>query len=201
MGSLPVPRFQQLIVDIKKILGPSSGITSEDVDPKILQNLMQDYTSDESEWRDYAFPDPSRTYTRNLVDEGNGKSNLLVLVWSPGRRSKIHDHSGSHCLMKVLKGSLQETLYGWPDEEKIQHGESDPPVVKKETTYRKDEVAYIRDDIGLHRITNPSSDEYAVSLHLYTPAFGTCHVFDDNTGKATTAAQNIFYSIHGDKCK
>jgi len=77
MGSLPVPRFQQLIVDIKKILGPSSGITSEDVDPKILQNLMQDYTSDESEWRDYAFPDPSRTYTRNLVDEGNGKSNLV----------------------------------------------------------------------------------------------------------------------------
>lgn len=46
--------------------------------------------------------------------------------------------------MKVLKGSLQETLYGWPDEEKTQHGVSDPPIVRKETRYKENEVAYIQ---------------------------------------------------------
>jgi len=199
MGSNETSKFVQLITDIKKVLGPSSGITSSDVDPEILQALMKEYTSNKSEWVEYAFPDPDHTYTRNLVDQGNGKSNLLILVWSPGRRSRIHDHSGSHCVMKILKGSLQETLYGWPDDEKIQHGEHDPPIVKKEATYSENEVAYIQDDIGLHRITNASPNECAVSLHLYTPAFGTCHVFDEKTGEATTAAQNIFYSIQGKK--
>ena len=39
--------------------------------------MMQSYTSKESEWEQYAFLDPSKHYTRNLVDEGNGKSNLV----------------------------------------------------------------------------------------------------------------------------
>jgi hypothetical protein len=38
---------------------------------------MSDYTSSESDWATYAFSDLSRGYTRNLVDEGNGKSNLV----------------------------------------------------------------------------------------------------------------------------
>jgi cysteine dioxygenase len=38
---------------------------------------MENYTSCESEWSKYAFSDLSRGYTRNLVDEGNGKSNLV----------------------------------------------------------------------------------------------------------------------------
>lgn len=74
MGSLQVEKFPQLVADIKTILGSSSG---KDVDPKILHSLLSNYTSHESDWKDYAFPDPSRLYTRNLVDEGNGKSNLV----------------------------------------------------------------------------------------------------------------------------
>lgn len=69
--------FQQLVQDLSNVLGPSSGIDSADVDPLDLQKLMEAYTSDEAEWQKYALGDPSRTYTRNLVDKGNGKSNLV----------------------------------------------------------------------------------------------------------------------------
>ena len=69
--------FQKLVQDINKVLGPSSGLTSEDVDPKNLEELMRNYSSNEAEWKPYAMSDPSRTFTRNLVDRGNGKSNLV----------------------------------------------------------------------------------------------------------------------------
>jgi cysteine dioxygenase len=69
--------FQKLVKDISVVLGPSSGINSADVDPQELIDLMQAYSSNEREWEQYAFGDGSRTYTRNLVDKGNGKSNLV----------------------------------------------------------------------------------------------------------------------------
>lgn len=69
--------FHGLVQDIKSILGPSSGIDSADVDDKELRSVMEDYLSNETEWERYAQADGSRPYTRNLVDKGNGKSNLV----------------------------------------------------------------------------------------------------------------------------
>lgn len=53
-------------------------------------------------------------YTRNLVDDGNGKFNLLILCWGEGHGSPIHDHADSHCFMKILEGSLSEVRFTWP---------------------------------------------------------------------------------------
>lgn len=49
-------------------------------------------------------------YTRNLVDEGNGRFNLMVLCWGEGHGSAIHDHANAHCIMKILQGELCEVL-------------------------------------------------------------------------------------------
>jgi cysteine dioxygenase len=75
----PLDAFHRLVSDLSRILGPSSGLNSEDVDVQKLQILMEEYISNEKDWAKYAFPDFSRGYTRNLVDEGNGKSNLVSL--------------------------------------------------------------------------------------------------------------------------
>lgn len=188
-------RFNQLVFDLSKILGPSSGLNSEDVDVKHLEELMRNYVSKDSEWQKYAFADLSRGYTRNLVDEGNGKSNLLVLVWTPGKGSPIHDHADAHCLMKVLKGSLKETRFTFP------HDTTAPQVIK-ETVYKENELTYMADELGLHRISNPDSNSIAVSLHLYTPpnaAKDGCHIFDEHTGRRSHVTQRNFYSVFG--CK
>src|SRR5277367_929814 len=78
-GFVGTPRdmFHQLVLDLSRILGPSSGLNSADIDVKHLEELMTNYISKESEWQKYAFSDLTRGYTRNLVDEGNGKSNLV----------------------------------------------------------------------------------------------------------------------------
>ena len=44
-------------------------------------------------------------YTRNLVSEGNGRFNLILLCWGEGHSSSIHDHAHAHCFMKMLLGA------------------------------------------------------------------------------------------------
>ncbi|CAI7584342.1 unnamed protein product [Penicillium discolor] len=192
--------FEKLVNDLSSALGPSSGLDSSDVDPMEIQLLMERYISNSDEWASYALGDASRTYTRNLIDEGNGKSNLLILVWSPGKGSTIHDHANAHCVMKVLKGKLQEDLYSWPDQEQIENGQISPPQLTKQTTYGENQVTYMSDKLGLHRISNPDQDNFAISLHLYTPPNAAIHgfgIYDERTGKARHIKQTNYYSFRG----
>ncbi|KAB5554637.1 cysteine dioxygenase [Coniochaeta sp. 2T2.1] len=187
-------RFEQLVNALKAALGPSSGLTCDDVDVGFLTQLMQEYDASDSGWQRFALGDESRGYTRNLVDEGNGKSNLLVLVWSPGKGSPIHDHGNAHCLMKILHGELTETRYNFP-----QTSDPAPMEVISEKTYTEDSVAYMADELGVHRIRNRGSD-FAVSLHLYTPpnvAKGGCNIFDPKTGRRSHVAKCGNYSAYG----
>lgn len=93
--------------------------------------------------------------------------------------------------MKILKGKLRETIYGWP----CNRGEGSTPCrtnpsslypstehhcsgrgelgpgslqVLRSTVYQPEQVTYMSDKIGLHRVENASKTEVAVSLHLYT---------------------------------
>ncbi|GLI78116.1 hypothetical protein PoHVEF18_006416 [Penicillium ochrochloron] len=168
--------FEQLVEDLSAALGPSSSLGSDDVDPMNIQLLMERYISNQEEWGPYALGDPSRGYTRNLIDEGNGKSNL------------------------ILKGKLRETLYSWPDKKKIEQGETSPPQITRETVFEENQVTYMSDKLGLHRISNPDPDSFAISLHLYTPPNAANYgfsLFDEKTGKSIHIKQTNFYSVRG----
>ena len=62
---------------MKDYLGTESGIDSEDVEVEKLRGLIGNYTPTFEEWKQYGKPDPSRNYTRILVDDINGKCNLV----------------------------------------------------------------------------------------------------------------------------
>lgn len=76
-GSSTHQSFDTLVAELSAALGPSSGLDSADVNPLDIQLLMERYISRSDEWGPYALEDTKRTYTRNLIDEGNGKSNLV----------------------------------------------------------------------------------------------------------------------------
>ena len=82
-----VNRFEVLVEKLREALGPSSGLTSEDVDVTALKKVMEEYDSNPAEWERYSFKNPGQAYTRNLVDEGNGNSNLVRSAggWQRGR--------------------------------------------------------------------------------------------------------------------
>lgn len=82
-----------------------------------------------------------------------------MLVWSPGKGSPIHDHGNAHCLMKILRGDLTETRYAFPS------GDNEEPMqVISEKIHKENAVAYMADELGVHRVSNRGSG-FAVSLH------------------------------------
>lgn len=70
-------QFDDLVQTLKDALGPSSGLDSSDVNLEALKAAMRKYKTEQGGWERYDFPDSDCAYTRNLVDEGNGKSNLV----------------------------------------------------------------------------------------------------------------------------
>ncbi|KAL8996261.1 MAG: hypothetical protein Q9169_004192 [Polycauliona sp. 2 TL-2023] len=102
--------------------------------------------------------------------------------------------------MKILKGSLTETRYAWPQST----GPGKAMDVTKQTHLDRDQVVYMADNLGLHKISNLDPKEYAVSLHLYTPpnaAVEGCMVFDPETGLARHVSSYSYYSEFGFKSK
>src|SRR5689334_6805114 len=50
------------------------------------------------------------TYRRNLMNSGPAY-HALILCWKNGQRSPIHDHFGSSCAVRVLRGVCTETIF------------------------------------------------------------------------------------------
>ena len=69
--------FHRLVKKLSLVLEPCSGQSFYDVDPQVIVEAMQQYTSNPSDWEKYAWGADNRGYTRNLVHKGNGKSNLV----------------------------------------------------------------------------------------------------------------------------
>jgi len=183
---VPPKNLDELIAELRKIF------EYDRVNVEYVKALLSAYRSNPKDWKKYAKFDPHR-YTRNLVDEGNGKFNLMLLCWNEGQGSSIHDHADAHCFVKVLAGSLTETMFAWPSTE------SEEEAVLRETqvnTYPKDGVTYICDAMGIHRMENESHTDCCVSLHLYSPPFQSCTIFDQNTGHKNTAKMT-FWSKYG----
>lgn len=167
---------------------------SDYVNVEEVHSLMASYKSNPAHWAKFAKFDRYR-YTRNLVDAGNGKFNLLIVCWNESQGSCIHDHADAHCFMKLLQGELTEVRFDWPSSS----DEPESELKQLETnTLKLNEVAYINDSIGLHRVENRSHTEKAVSLHLYCPPYTKCHMFDQRTGHKSVCTVT-FWSKYGER--
>jgi len=192
----PVPKSLNELCTILHHELRDAGIDEmSDVDVARIKRIMESYVSNERDWEEYALFDSCK-YTRNLVDDGNGKFNLIVLCWGEGQQSPVHDHSQAHCLMKVLSGNLVETRYAWPEVE-TDTFEEKPLKCTAVNSAERDNVVYIHDSIGLHRVSNPSPTKKAISLHLYCPPIPSCYTFDEQTGAKRASGTCTFYSHRG----
>ena len=110
------------------------------------------------ELRDYVRFDPDR-YRRNLLHEGPAHQ-ALVLCWRPGQRSPIHDHRGSSCGVRVIRGVSVETLF------ERRSGGHVYAVGSRE--HPPGTVIGSQDD-EIHQISNLDEHEDLITLHVYTP--------------------------------
>jgi len=146
---------------------------------------LAEYARAHEDWTRFLRFDPA-LYTRNLVAR-NEQFEMLVLCWSAGQESPIHDHSGQHCFMAVLQGRIEEQQYAMPAEP---GGGPLEPSARR--VFERGEVAYIHDRIALHRV-RPFGAEPAVSLHLYARPLDVCQVFDEVSG-AVLSRPLIYHS-------
>ncbi|ODM94561.1 Cysteine dioxygenase type 1 [Orchesella cincta] len=184
-----------VITSLKSLQSQLHDVFKSDyINTDLVETLMKAYKSNPEDWMQYANFDRDKL-TRNLVDSGNGKFNLILVCWEGGHQSTIHDHANCHCFMRQLEGTLTEIRYAWPQKDSR---EEKPLEEISRFPLHTSEVSYINDDIGLHRMENASSTSRAVSLHLYCPPFDACKVFDGNTGK-TISCPVTFWSKYGKK--
>ena len=123
-------------------------------------------------------------YTRHLVAH-NERFTVLMLCWAPGQRSPIHDHDESNCWVKCLKGSLRERRFAWPDERKTTsgNGANVPEEVLEQLgdgICEVGDVVYIDNSMGLHEMSNPSTTEECITVHVYAPPLYQCKLFTVN---------------------
>ena len=154
---------------------------------KAVAELLTAYSASHDDWRPWAIKDEER-YTRNLV-ERNDDYELLLLYWSAGQKSPIHNHEGQNCWMTILEGAIEEAHFAFPE------GEGPLPCgpIKR---FEPGGVAYIRDEVGLHEVRTVEGGPDAVSLHLYSKPYGQCNCYCPNTG-AVTRVPLSYYSVRG----
>ncbi len=99
-------------------------------------------------------------YRRNLLRNGDAY-HALVLCWRNGQRSPIHDHRGSSCVVRVMRGIALETTF-----ERTRAGHL------FSTGSRKLQAGLVCSsrDTDIHQISNIEPDgEDLVTLHIYSP--------------------------------
>jgi cysteine dioxygenase len=119
----------------------------------------------------------ARTYRRNLV-KASRHYNLLVLCWKNGQRSPIHDHTGSSCAVRVLRGTMTETLFEFAANGHVKPTLSrDVPVGSVLGSADKD----------MHQVSNlQAGDADLITLHVYSPpllVMGTYSLHDRERGE------------------
>lgn len=117
------------------------------------------------------------SYQRNLMHAGPGYQ-ALILCWRAGQRSPIHDHRGSSCGVRVIRGTLTETLF-----ERTPEGLVFPTLTHE---LREGGVCGSQDS-DMHQVSNlqpPGCD--LITLHVYSPPLlkmGTYSLTDTHVGE------------------
>ena len=99
----------------------------------------------------------------------NDAVEMLVLCWRPGHKTPIHDHNGSHGVVKVHAGVLRESIYKY-DATKGLCDDSERECQLGEVT-----GAGVPD---IHRLGNPeNSGQDLITIHVYAPPLGVLKTY------------------------
>jgi cysteine dioxygenase len=167
-----------------------------------LTSLLGDLDLSLGELSRYAHFCSSKKYTRNLI-ASDANFTLMLLCWTPGKESPIHDHPCEGCWMRVCTGRIRETVYK-------RHASTNSLSELKSREGNAGDVLYVDDSIGYHKVGSevvrkvstagsekegkeggrgvvyqisedadgqPLQEGASITLHLYSPPFLSCSVW------------------------
>lgn len=147
------PAYRRLFDELDRMANPI------DIDRGLFRALLSAVPADEP-WIHAAAAFSDFGYRRNRVRWSAGYEALLM-CWRPGQSSPIHDHAGSLCGVRVLRGIATETRY--------EPGACGEPTPTRRVQHGPGAVCIAFDD-QTHRISNEQEGESdLLTLHLYLP--------------------------------
>jgi|GEM_PF-2430983 len=121
-----------------------------------------------------AMCDPHRGYSRTLLHKSD-LFEILVLHWTAGCASAIHDHGGAHCWFAVSQGTMKIENY-------LRYDAGNVPGFARIGLEGREEldsgaIDYRQDDVHLHRCV--AGDGGVTTLHVYARPIERFHTFDE----------------------
>jgi hypothetical protein len=125
-----------------------------DISKHLEHSLLKDFHLDNYNIIDYEkyIHFVNKTYNRNTVFS-NDSFEIILISWSAGAITNIHNHPKNGCLLTILQGQLIEDLHLVNN------------TIKTNILITKSD-SYLDDSIGTHIIYSPVN---TVSLHIYSP--------------------------------
>jgi cysteine dioxygenase len=109
------------------------------------------------DWKKYIVVETYNYHRHTLFT--SKEFDIIIITWAKGQQCPIHNHPNNGCNVKILDGNITEERYN------------------KETfkelytyTYYKDDIMYIDDNLGYHRMCNNGTIP-CITLHIYAPGY------------------------------
>lgn len=109
---------------------------------------------------------------------------MLVICWRPGQKTPIHDHNGSHGVVRVQEGLMYETIFAFDSEKGLSCESSrDCPV----GTITGADVP------DIHQLGNPEhSGQDLITIHVYAPPLGVLKTYKVGSAQIDLYTPNDF---------
>ena len=137
-------------INIKNLITIIEGMEINHFDD--LTKLKPLLINDILDWQDKVKLSKER-YFKNIIFRNN-ISEIIIISWLPGQHTRLHSHPDNGCILKVLRGSLNEITKN--------------NNIISEKTVSEGNTSIMHNNFGQHIISN-ITDEIAVSLHIYSP--------------------------------
>ena len=114
----------------------------------------------------------------------NDAVEMLVICWRPGQKTPIHDHNGSHGVVRVYKGLMAETIFAFDSEKGLCHDSArDCPM----GTLTGADVP------DIHQLGNPElSGQDLITIHVYSPPLGVLKTYKLGSSQIDLYTPNDF---------
>lgn len=145
-----------------------------------LTSLLSDLAFDMAELEPHIQFDIER-YQRNLIHEGPVYEARLM-CWMSGHRSAIHDHTGSSCALRIIKGQATESRFAKADNGMVYPTESNTLL---------EGLVYGTENEAIHQISNLQAEGHnLISLHIYSPKLVNANLYS-LTGKPVDKCSDV----------
>ena len=109
---------------------------------------------------------------------------MLVICWRPGQKTPIHDHNGSHGVVLVQEGQLEEKIFCFDEEKGLYYDNG------RECSAGSITGAAVPD---IHQLGNPENSERdLITIHVYAPPLGVLKTYKLGSSQVELYTPNDF---------